>query len=142
MPPSTDLVEDILAPGNFEGLEALLSQLHHVSGFDLLFQRGLGKHDPDEPILAIFAELAALRYLVESGYSDVEVQARGRGKTADFLAQFEGQPSIIEVKALHREESQNKLGTILGGVYVFAPAPPSGRVDPLTAIGVWNTAIV
>jgi hypothetical protein len=138
----TDLVHDILTPDNFSSLEALLRQLHEVGGFASLFQRGVGDSDPDGPILSIFAELAGLNYLLEQGYVDIEVQPPASGKTAEFAAQLRGERCLVEVKSLQNDEVQNRLGTILGGVYVFSPPPPPGALASDAAVGGRNTAIV
>jgi hypothetical protein len=138
----TDLVHDILTPGNFSSLEALLRQLHGVGGFVSLFRRGVGDSDPDGPILAIFAELAGLNYLLEQGYVDIDVQPLAGGKICEFAAQLRGERCLIEVKSLQKEEAQNRLGTILGGVYVFSPGSPAGALASDAPVGDRNTAIV
>jgi len=138
----TELVGDILAPGNFARLEALVEHLHHISGFGRIFRPGLSESDPDGPILAIFAEMDGLRYLVQNGYSDTMVEPAHGGKTPEFTATLDGMRCFIEVKSLQKMESQNRLGTIQGSVYIFAPAPD---VLPATAevdVGVRNTSVV
>lgn len=138
----TDLVDDILTLGNFSRLEAHLRRLHEVRGLVSLFQRGVGESDPDGPILAIFAELEGLSYLLEQSYVDIEVQSPTSGKTCEFAAQLHGERCLIEVKSLQREETQNRLGMILGGVYVFSPAPSPAALANDAAVGDRNTAIV
>jgi len=138
----TDLVRDILAPGNFARLEALIGDLHHISGFGRIFRPGLSESDPDGPILAIFAEMNGLQYLSQNGYCDVAVELPHGGRTPEFTAQQDGIRCFVEVKSLQRMESQNRLGTILGGVYVFAPAPDVLPLSPEVNVGGRNTAIV
>jgi hypothetical protein len=144
MPPAldTELVRDILAPGNFARIEALISDLHHITGFDHIFRLGLSASNPDGPILAMFAEINGLQYLHENGYSDLTVELPRAGRTPEFTAQRDGILYLAEVKSLQIMESQNQLETILGGVYVFAPVPPVLSPHQDIDVGGRNTAMV